>query len=156
MHQCRLRTQPQRNAGVCLPSQNPALRSVDDGFARLHRKELHIQPPVEYVFTRSPGRRRELRRCTDPPPRNHLVTAGLTWHACDMPQEELSLIPLICITALFQIVFFSMRVWSIRSRQHNRGLDDIAITVAFVGTPSTVMIAESRAQLAHINECSAY
>lgn len=58
----------------------------------------------------------------------------MTYRACDLPQWEMSLIPLIVVTTVLEVLFFSIRVWSMWKRQHKRGADDIMITVAFVST----------------------
>lgn len=60
------------------------------------------------------------------------VVAGLTYHACDLPQPEMTLVPLIVVTTLVEILFFSVRVWTMRKKGHSRGYDDISISIAFV------------------------
>lgn len=56
----------------------------------------------------------------------------MTYRACDLPQWEMSLIPLIVVTTVFEVLFFAVRMWSMWTRQHKRGADDITITIAFV------------------------
>lgn len=63
------------------------------------------------------------------------VAAGLTYHACDMPQPEMTLVPLIVVTTLVEILFFSIRLWVMRKKGHSRGYDDISISIAFVSVP---------------------
>lgn len=58
--------------------------------------------------------------------------ASLTYHACDLPQPEMTLIPLIVITTIVEIAFFAIRVWVMRKKGHSRGLDDISIIIPFV------------------------
>lgn len=47
----------------------------------------------------------------------------------------MSLVPLIVVTAIIEICFFSIRVWVMRKKGHSRGYDDITISIAFVGDP---------------------
>lgn len=44
----------------------------------------------------------------------------------------MTLIPLIIVTTVVEILFFSIRVWAIRKKGHSRGYDDISISIAFV------------------------
>lgn len=62
----------------------------------------------------------------------HLVTAGVTYKICGIPQAEISLIPLIVVTFTLQLLAFSIRVWYMRIRSQKWGYDDVSITVAFV------------------------
>lgn len=74
------------------------------------------------------------------------VVAGLTYHACDLPQPEMTLIPLIIVTTLVEILFFSVRVWTMRKKGHSRGYDDISISIAFV-SPCICETAIARVRL---------
>lgn len=62
--------------------------------------------------------------------------ASLTYHACNLPQPEMSLVPLIVVTAIVEICFFAIRVWVMRKKGHSRGYDDITISIAFVSGPA--------------------
>lgn len=128
MYRCNLPGR-QRYRVVHLCEQKAALPALANRLGFLH---------VRRVF---PER---LSRCVGPPciqrdgvlSRTNLSfiseTASLTYHACDMPQPEMSLIPLIVVTAIVEIAFFTIRVWVMRKKGHSRGFDDITISIAFV------------------------
>ncbi|KAJ4394495.1 hypothetical protein N0V93_003713 [Gnomoniopsis smithogilvyi] len=67
--------------------------------------------------------------CSQP---DYILTGGLAFNICQIRWREINLIPMIVITALVQIISFSIRMWSLRVRRRKLESGDIAITLAFV------------------------